>query len=94
MYIAEQKRHKPIMKNKISPQKNQQATLFKYFTISASLFILGLGTIIYVNLLLPPSSEQEALALTGLVLSIPSGILAFYCYIRLLIERIHNFMER
>jgi len=75
-------------------KNNHQPHYFKYFSISASLFLLGLGTVMYVNLLLPPSTEQETFALAGLILSIPSGIFAFYCYIRLLIARFQYFMDR
>jgi hypothetical protein len=82
------------MKIKTTKKENHQPHFFKYFTISASLFLLGLGTVIYVNLLLPPSAEQEALALMGIILSIPSGIFAIYCYIRLLIARLQYFMNR
>ena len=78
----------------MTKKTNHQPHYFKYFSISASIFLLSLGTVIYVNLLLPPSSEQEAFALIGIVLSIPSGILAFYCYIRLLIARIQYFLDR
>jgi len=82
------------MRKKTNKITNGQPHYFKYFTISASVFLLGLGTVIYVNLLLPSSAEQEALALTGLILSIPSGIFALYCYIRLLIARFQYFMDR
>jgi len=82
------------MKIKTNNKTNHQPHYFKYFTISASLFLLGLGTVLYVNLLLPESAEQEALALTGLILSIPSGIFSLYCYIRLLIARFRYFMDR
>ena len=78
----------------MAKKPNHQPHYFKYFTISAILFLLGLGTVIYVNLLLPSSARQEALALLGLILSIPSGAFALYCYIQLLIARFRNFMER
>ena len=82
------------MKTKEQKSTNNQPHHFKYFTISASIFLLGLGSVIYVNLLLPSSAVQEALALTGLILSIPSGFFALYCYIRLLIARFRYFMDR
>jgi len=82
------------MKTKTNKKRKHQPHYFKYFTISASLFLLGLGTVIYVNLLIPSSAEQEALALAGLILSIPSGIFALYCYVRLLIARFQYFMDR
>jgi len=74
--------------------KNHQQHYFKFFTIGTVLFLLGLGTVLYVNLLLPPSDKQEFLALCGLLLSFPSGLLAFYCYIRLLISRLQYFMDK
>jgi len=75
-------------------QIDPQAHFFKYFSIGAITFLLGLGSVLYVNLLLPPSPQQELLALIGLTLSIPGGLLAFYCYIRLLLSRLQHFMEK
>jgi len=83
-----------MKKATLNKKTDQQPHYFKYFSISASIFLLGLGTVMYVNLLLPPSVEQEAFALAGLILSVPSGIFAFYCYIRLLISRFQYFMSR
>jgi hypothetical protein len=77
----------------MSKNKHQQY-YFKYFTMSMISFLLGLGTVVYVNLLLPSSAEQEALALVGIILGIPSGLVAFYCYIRLLLARIQHFMDQ
>lgn len=74
--------------------KKHQVYYFKYFTLSAILFLLGLGTVLYVNLLLPSSDKQELMALIGLTLSIPSGLLAFYCYLRLLFSRLQHFMDK
>lgn len=76
------------------PAKNNQQTYFKYFVISAICTLAGLGTIVYVNILLPASEQQELLALIGLALSVPSAIIAFYCYIRLLVTRIQNFLDK
>ena len=59
-------------------KKNNQQSYFKYFVISAICTLVGLGTIVYVNILLPPSEQQELLALIGLILSVPSAIIAFY----------------
>jgi hypothetical protein len=81
-----------LAKKKIT--KKHQVYYFKYFTFSTILFLISLGTVQYVNLLLPPSEKQELLALIGLTLSIPSGLLAFYCYIRLLISRFQHFMDK
>ncbi len=75
-------------------KSNPLAYYFKYFTLSALTFLLGLGTVVYVELLLPESERQEWLALTGLILCIPSGILAFYCYLRLLFARLQQFMDK
>jgi H+/gluconate symporter-like permease len=74
--------------------KNSQQTYFKYFVISAICTLAGLGTIVYVQILLPESEQQELLALIGLILSVPSAIIAFYCYIRLLVTRIQNFLDK
>lgn len=74
--------------------KNNQQTYFKYFVISAICTLIGLGTIVYVEILLPQSEQQELLALIGLVLCVPSAIIAFYCYIRLLVTRIQNFLDK
>tara|TARA_R110001592_G_scaffold168705_1_gene404978 strand:+ start:9029 stop:9277 length:249 start_codon:yes stop_codon:yes gene_type:complete len=81
-----------LPKKKIT--KKHQVYYFKYFTLSAILFLVSLGTVQYVNLLLPPSEKQELMALVGLILSIPSGLLAFYCYLRLLISRLQHFMDQ
>lgn len=72
----------------------QEPYYFKYFVMSAITFLIGIGTVVYVNLLLPPSTEQELFALAGLVLGIPGGCIAMYCYIRLLLTRIRNFFKR
>ena len=82
------------MKSKSGIEKYSQAYYFKYFTLSAISFLLGLGTVIYVEMLLPESTQQEWLALIGLVLCIPSGLMAFYCYLRLLFARIQHFLEK
>jgi len=87
-YIKELKVRKQTAKNN-DPQRH----FFRYFSIGAVTFLLGLGTVIYVNLLLPPSAKQEWLALVGLVLGIPGGMIAFYCYIRLLIARFKHFFD-
>lgn len=81
-----------LPKKKIT--KKHQVYFFKYFTISTILFLVSLGTVLYVNLLLPPSEKQELLALIGLTLSIPSGLLAFYCYLGLLFSRFQHFMDK
>ena len=80
--------------NKQKVKIDPQAYFFKYFSIGAITFLLGLGSVLYVNLLLPPSPQQELLAIVGLALSIPGGLLAFYCYIRLLLSRLQHFMEK
>jgi len=81
-----------MKKNKV--KTDPQSYFFKYFSIGAITFLLGLGSVLYVNLLLPPSPQQEVLALIGLILSVPGGLLAFYCYIRLLLSRLQHFMEK
>lgn len=75
-------------------QRKNEAHYFKYFVISAIIFLLGIGTVIYVNLLLPASTEQELYALGGLILGVPGGLVAMYCYIKLLQTRIQNFFEK
>ncbi len=75
-------------------EKPPHTQYFKYFIFGAITFLLGIGTVVYVNLLLPASTKQEVLAAIGLVLGIPGGLLAFYCYIRMLIARIQHFFER
>ena len=82
------------MSSKQNIPEKDQVYFFKYFTLSAILFLVGLGTVTYVDLLLPGSEQQELLALIGLVLSIPSGLMAFYCYVRLLLARFQNFMDQ
>ena len=82
------------MSSKKAIQKYSQAYYFKYFTLSAISFLLGLGTVIYVEMLLPESTQQEWLALIGLILCIPSGLMAFYCYLRLLFARLQHFMDK
>lgn len=74
-------------------QKHQQY-YFKYFVISAICTLAGLGAIVYVELLLPESGKQELIAISGLCLSIPAGLVAFYCYIRLLLSRIQHFLDK
>lgn len=81
-----------MIKNKKIPKKHQ-VYYFKYFTLSAVIFLVSLGTVLYVDILLPESDKQEMLALIGLIFSVPSGLLAFYCYIRLLLTRLQNFMD-
>ena len=78
--------------NKRVPKKHQ-VYYFKYFTLSTIIFLISLGTVLYVEMLLPASEKQELLALIGLVFSVPSGLLAFYCYIRLLLARLQHFMD-
>ncbi len=73
--------------------KNENIKLFQYFTLSSICFLAGLGTVLYVDILLPHSTETELYALIGLCLSVPSGLIAFYCYIRMLISRIKNFLD-
>jgi len=73
--------------------KKHQQHYFKFFTIGTVIFLVGLGTVLYVNLLLPSSDEQELLALGGIILSLPGGLMAFYCYIRLLIARFQHFLD-
>jgi hypothetical protein len=80
-----------LIKKKLS--KKHQIYYFKYFILSAILFLISLGTVLYVNILLPSSEKQELLALIGLVLSIPSGLLAFYCYLHLLFSRLKHFLD-
>jgi len=73
---------------------DSQVHYFKLFTIGTIIFLVGLGSVLYVNLLLPPSPEQELFALIGMIMSVPGGLIAFYCYIRLLLSRIQNFMDK
>jgi len=73
---------------------NHQQHYFKLFTITTIIFLFGLGTVVYVHILLPPSEEQELYALIGLILGAPSGLMAFYCYIRLLLARLQYFMDK
>ena len=73
---------------------SSEAIIFKRFLSAAITFVLGMSAIVYVNLVLPASKEQELIALIGLVLSIPSGILAFYFYLRLLWSRFENFSKK
>jgi len=84
---------KQAVKKPAVETKGQQY-FFKYFTLGTVIFLLSLGSVLYVNLLLPPSEEQEWFALVGLIFSVPSGLLAFYCYIRLLIERFQHFLNK
>lgn len=79
-------------RNKNSEPKHEPY-YFQYFVISAITFLVGMGTVVYVNLLLPPSTKQELFALGGLILGIPGGCIAMYCYIRLLLTRIKNFFN-
>tara|TARA_R110002072_G_scaffold154_1_gene963 strand:- start:18267 stop:18515 length:249 start_codon:yes stop_codon:yes gene_type:complete len=81
-----------MAQNKKTPKKHQ-VYYFKYFTLSSVIFLVSLGTVLYVDILLPDSDKQELLALVGLVFSVPSGLLAFYCYIRLLLARLQHFMD-
>ena len=81
------------MTSKKAPKKHQ-VYYFKYFTLSSVIFLVSLGTVLYVDILLPESEKQEMLALAGLVFSVPSGLLAFYCYIRLMIDRFQHFMDK
>ena len=74
--------------------KEKNLNHFKYFTLSAICFLVGLGTVLYIEILLPASAENEFFALLGLTLSIPSGLVAFYCYIRMLIARFNAFLEK
>lgn len=74
-------------------QPKHEPYYFKYFVISAITFLIGMGTVVYVNILLPSSAQQELFALGGLVLGIPGGLVAMYCYIRLLFTRFKNFFD-
>jgi len=82
------------MAKKISKQLSPEAHYFKYFLIGAVVFVLSLGTVVYTNLLVPPSLLQETTALVGLIFSIPSALLASYCYLRILLARLITFKNR
>ena len=92
-FISTQQVKRP-QPNKNKPSEKDQVYYFKYFTLAAILFLIGLGTVLYVNLLLPDSEEQELLALIGLIFSVPSGLMAFYCYLRLLLARFQHFLKK
>lgn len=64
---------------------------FKRFILSAITFVIAMSAIVYVNLLLPPSELQELVALLGLILAIPSGLCAFFYYLKILWNRLQNF---
>lgn len=81
-----------VSSKKVS-RDNPQPYFFRYFAIGAMTFLVGLGTVVYVSILLPSSEKQEWLALIGLALGIPGGIVAFYCYIRMLIARFKHFFN-
>ena len=71
-----------------------EALFFKRFVICALTCVGSLIAIVYSNINLQPSAQQELIALFGLVLAVPSGIVAFYYYLRLLISRFVSFKNR
>jgi hypothetical protein len=87
------------MKRRASPAEqpttpDAELRYFRQFVISALCCLTGMGTIVYVNLLLPASTKQEWFALGGLALAVPAGLFAMYCYLRLLLARFGNFFDR
>jgi hypothetical protein len=71
-----------------------EAKVFKRFIISAITFVACMTCIVYSNLLIAPSTTQEFLALTSLILAIPAGFYALFCYIKLILTRFDNFRKR
>lgn len=70
-----------------------EAEAFRKFAVAAILCIAGLSTIVYVSLNLEASREQELIALTGLLVAAPSGLCAFYFYLRILWTRLKRFKD-
>ena len=95
-FVFTEKTAEPMTKVRARPQQpaQQQAHFFKYFVLGAITFLLGIGTVVYVNLLLPSSAQQEWLALAGLVIGAPGGLIALYCYILMLIARFQHFFKQ
>lgn len=82
------------------PERDKQSRLasdviiFRRFILCAITFVFAMSAIVYVNLLLPPSREQELVALLGLILAVPSGLCAFFYYLKLLWNRLQNFNKQ
>lgn len=82
------------MRTPASKVLSKEAMLFKRFSISAILFLISIGTVVYVNMMLEPSTMQELAALLGILFSVPSALMAAYCYLKLLLARFQNFKKR
>ena len=76
-----------------TPQANE-TLYFKRFITSALTCVASLIAIVYSNINIEPSAQQEFIALAGLILAVPSGTVAFYYYLRLLISRFILFKQR
>lgn len=73
--------------------KGSEALTFRNFLICALCFVAGVSAIIYVNLTMTPSHQQEIIALLGLVVAVPTGPLALFFYLKLLWTRLANFKK-
>lgn len=76
------------------PEMSPEARFFKFFIISAISFVASLSAIVYANLVLEPSKQQELVALFGLIVAVPSGLSAAFFYLRILIARFVQFKNR
>lgn len=75
-------------------QMEAEARFFKFFIIGAIGFVASLSAIVYANIVMPPSTQQELLALAGLVLAAPTGLCAAFFYLRMLFARLQRFKRR
>lgn len=75
-------------------QMEAEARFFKFFIIGAVGFVASLSAIVYANIVMAPSTQQELLALTGLVLAAPTGLCAAFFYLRMLFARLQRFKRR
>lgn len=75
-------------------QMEAEARFFKFFIIGAISFVASLSAIVYANIVMPPSTQQELLALAGLVLAAPTGLCAAFFYLRMLFARLQRFKRR
>jgi len=67
---------------------------FKFFLLSAICFVSSLSAIVYANLAMEPSGVQELVALIGFVAAFPSGAIAAFFYLRILLARLIQFKNR
>lgn len=80
------------LKQKQAPSQEQR--IFRRFVISGIAFLSGMAAIVYANLVILPSTKQEAIAALGICVAAPTALIAAYNYLRLIFSRFKHFMDK